>query len=221
MTLRLDRYNRLEPRPNDRDLQNGFAARVHDPLWLLARQWHMGEHQGENASSPVKVKAKVTRTPIDPLHGNDDFNPRKVPAEALVESETDDWWTMGRRIRIGALFQGDAALAQVNGVHLVDPPPPYEAFADHLDGRALWRRRAELALSEDRFGGEIPVDSPDAWDSFRMNYRTRFESAERPLDIRDHHGGPMDWFSADASTETPLMPPMEPEESTLIPTPLE
>lgn len=221
MTLRIDRYHRLESRPNDRDLQNGFAARIHDPLWLLARQWHMGEHQGENASSPVRVDAKIARTPIDPLDGNGDFDPRRVPAEALVESEADDWWTMGRRIRIGALFQEDAALAEVKGVRLADPPPPYEAFAGHLDGRVLWRRRAELALGEGRFGGEIPADSPESWDSFRMNYRARFESAERPLDIRDHHGGPMDWFSADASTEVPLTPPAASEESPLIPTPLE
>lgn len=221
MTLRLDRYHRLESRPNDRDLQNGFAARVHDPLWLLARQWHMGEHQGENASSPVRVDARVARTPIDPLDGDSNFDPRKVPAEALVESETDDWWTMSRRIRIGALFQEDAALEEVRGLRLGDPPPPYEAFADHLDGRALWRRRVELALGEDRFGGEIPADSPEAWDSFKMNYRARFESAERALDIQDHHGGPMDWFSADASTEAPLEPPPSVEESVLVPTPLE
>ncbi len=57
MSARIDRYNRLEPRPNDRDMQTGFAARIHDPLWLLARQWQMGEHQGENASSPVRIDA--------------------------------------------------------------------------------------------------------------------------------------------------------------------
>jgi hypothetical protein len=106
---RIDRNHRLEPRANDRDLHNGFAARIHDPHWLLARQWQMGEHQGENASSPVRVDCTTTATPIEPLDGNADFDPTIVPAETLVESELDHWWTMTRRIRAGALF--DHALA--------------------------------------------------------------------------------------------------------------
>ena len=48
-------YIRLEPRPHERNLEAGFAAAVHDPVWFLARQWQMGEHQGENASSPTWV----------------------------------------------------------------------------------------------------------------------------------------------------------------------
>src|SRR6187455_3557077 len=97
-----DLYHRLESRRGDRDLNNGFAARVHDPLWFLARQWQMGEHQGENASTPVRIECVVSQTPIAPIGGNAAFDPKIVPAEALVESELEDWWTMGRRIRVGA-----------------------------------------------------------------------------------------------------------------------
>ena len=38
-----------------RDLADAAAGIVHDPLWMLTRQWQLGEFQGENASSPVKV----------------------------------------------------------------------------------------------------------------------------------------------------------------------
>ncbi|MER9120812.1 hypothetical protein NKH93_30185 [Mesorhizobium sp. M0954] len=208
MVLRIDRYHRLESRPGDRDLQNGFAARVHDPLWLLARQWQMGEHQGENASSPVRIDCTVTRTPIAPLAGDPAFDPTVVPAEALVESELDDWWTIGRRVRVGERFAANPATAEAKGVRFLDPPPPYDAFAGRLDGRAIWLGRERLGIAEAAFGGDAPpADSPQAWDSFRLNYNTQFDTAERPLAVIDHHGGPMDWYSADAATESPLAEP--------------
>src|SRR5262245_43833262 len=142
MANRIDVYHRLETRPKDRDLQNGFAARLHDPLWLLARQWQMGEHQGENASSPARAECRVTQTPMAPISGNPAFDPRVVPAEALVESETDDWWTLGRRARAGQrIADAHPELRATRELQFADPPPPYDALAGRLDGRAIWRRR--------------------------------------------------------------------------------
>ena len=43
-----------DPRP-------GIEARVHDPLWLLGRQWQLGEFEGEDAGTPLTVRV-VTRT---------------------------------------------------------------------------------------------------------------------------------------------------------------
>lgn len=222
MKRRIDRYYRLESRPGDQDLQNGFAARVHDPLWLLARQWQMGEHQGENASSPVRIECDVTRTPIDAVNGDPAFDPTVVPAEALVESELDDWWTIGRRIRAGDTFKDNAAVAGVAALRLANPPPPYEAFTGRLDGRAIWRARTRLHIPDAAFGADRPpADSPSAWSSTRLNYNMRFETAERPLDVVDHRGGPMDWYSADAATDAPLPDPAPAPFDPAIPAPLE
>ena len=66
---RYDAYARLEPRPGDRDLQRGFEAAVHDPCWFLARQWQMGEHQGENASTPLVVNYRLDAARIGALYG--------------------------------------------------------------------------------------------------------------------------------------------------------
>ena len=46
---------RLEPRPGDPTLASGLEARVHDPLWMLARQWQTGEFRGDDTGSPVAV----------------------------------------------------------------------------------------------------------------------------------------------------------------------
>ena len=53
-------WNRLEPRPRSRDYKASLAAEVRDPLWLLARQWQIGEFQGEDAGSPAFVQYSVT-----------------------------------------------------------------------------------------------------------------------------------------------------------------
>ena len=57
MMYRYDVVRRVEPLPRARDLDRGFAAEVGDPVWFLGRQWQMGEHQGENASSAVLAMA--------------------------------------------------------------------------------------------------------------------------------------------------------------------
>jgi hypothetical protein len=224
MVLHIDKYHQLASRPGDRDLANGFAARIHDPLWLLARQWQMGEHQGENASSPVRIDCAVTRTPIAPLGGDPAFDPTIVPAEALVESELDDWWTMGRRVRVGERLAANPAidLAAAKGVRFLDPPPPYDAFVGRLDGRAVWIAHERLGVPVSAFGDDAPpADSPAVWDSFRLNYHRQFETAERPLAVTDHHGGPMDWYSADAVTDALLAEPVATPMCGVIPVPLE
>ena len=91
-------YRRLEPYPPYTDLQRGFAAEIADPAWMLGRQWQVGEHAGEDASTPVLVELDVAHTPLEPVAGLD---PTVVPAEPLIEGAAEDWWTIGRRARVG------------------------------------------------------------------------------------------------------------------------
>ena len=62
---RFDLERRVEQALPAGDLGEGFAARLGDPVWLLARQWQLGEQQGENASSPVTVSYRVASSPIE------------------------------------------------------------------------------------------------------------------------------------------------------------
>ncbi len=208
---------RLEPRPHERNLAEGFGAAVQDPVWFLARQWQMGEHQGENASSPVWVDYRLRRRAIaaaDPR-----FDPTVTPAEAIVESEVDDWWTMGRRVRIGRGFAGrglDPSLL------FHRPPPPYEEFEGMPDGLLVWRARATLGLGPDAFPEAVPADSTPAWDSEQLLYEqtatTSFHAGGQQLTVRRHRGGRLDWYSVDAG---PAGAPADAgEEREAIPTPL-
>jgi hypothetical protein len=90
-------WNRLEPQTTADDLETGVAAPIHDPLWLLARQWQVGEFQGEDAGTPITARwraqaAPLTRCHFGPLAPNTQlqaakFDARAIPLETLVERQ--------------------------------------------------------------------------------------------------------------------------------------
>lgn len=93
------KWTRLEPYSRDTTLQYGLNAEVHDPLWLLARQWQLLEFWGEDAGSPIWANLDVTYAPITRYHLRPPDVPLSqikvtgqtlngsVPLEALVERE--------------------------------------------------------------------------------------------------------------------------------------
>lgn len=61
-------WNRLEPRPRtDDDFERCLRNEVHDPLWMLARQWQFGELQGEEAGSCITAKVALRESRIAQL----------------------------------------------------------------------------------------------------------------------------------------------------------
>ena len=59
-------WMRLEPVSRNSEMKASLQARVYDPLWLLARQWQLGEFQGEDNGSPITARwqgesARITR----------------------------------------------------------------------------------------------------------------------------------------------------------------
>src|SRR5262245_1660803 len=77
-------WRRLEPRSRESDVQIGLQARVHDPLWLLGRQWQVGEFKGEDAGSPV-----VSRLEADSF-GLTRYLPRALPATGTATGQPLD-----------------------------------------------------------------------------------------------------------------------------------
>jgi hypothetical protein len=81
-------WNRLEGRPRADKFDRALAAEVRDPLWMLTRQWQLGEFRGDDAGSPIFAKLRVETTrlrkyqaadgPVEPF--SDD-----IPLEARVE----------------------------------------------------------------------------------------------------------------------------------------
>ncbi|MFM7843879.1 MAG: hypothetical protein ACKPEY_06560 [Planctomycetota bacterium] len=212
MSSNWSNYVRLEPRTLDFAKEEGMAAAVHDPLWFLCRQWQFGEHQGENASSPVLLQYRMKSSPIGTADGIAD--PRVVPAEAILESELDDWWTIGRRIRLGQLVKAklDHEADGYKSLLFLEPPPPYQRFKGEPDGLLVWKKRNGLGLAAADFGSQVPPDqeSQPAWASRELIYRQTEESAfqtpEQRLVVDRHLGGRMDWYSVRAVEAPPPLP---------------
>jgi hypothetical protein len=49
-------WNRLEPQPKTNDLSVALRCEIRDALWMLARQWQMGEFRAEDAGTCAFVK---------------------------------------------------------------------------------------------------------------------------------------------------------------------
>jgi hypothetical protein len=49
----LTTWTRIEPQPRDASMERSLQAQIRDPLWLLARQWQVGEFLGDDAGSPI------------------------------------------------------------------------------------------------------------------------------------------------------------------------
>lgn len=81
-------WNRVEGRPRTVDFQRALRCEVRDALWMITRQWQVGEFNAEDAGSPVFAKAHVATTRLTRLRCGDapatDFD-EAVPLEARVE----------------------------------------------------------------------------------------------------------------------------------------
>jgi hypothetical protein len=77
-------WTRLEPRTRIEDPAPGMEARVYDPLWSLARQWQIGEFEGEDAGTPVQASIQLHVAPISR------FLPQKIAAGETKQSHSYD-----------------------------------------------------------------------------------------------------------------------------------
>ena len=88
---------RLHPESADDTMVTSVQARIHDPLWLLGRQWQFGELRHDGGATPVDVRVEGTSSPFTRLRGgiaatssagSVPIKAAQMPLEALVERET-------------------------------------------------------------------------------------------------------------------------------------
>jgi hypothetical protein len=84
-------WNRLEGRPRTTDFDRALRAEVRDPLWMLARQWQLGEFRGTDGGSPVTATYSVTASP--PGRFRSDADPTgpagPLPSDRPLESTAE------------------------------------------------------------------------------------------------------------------------------------
>jgi hypothetical protein len=160
-------WTRLEPRTRTAGL-TPVEARIADPLWLLGRQWQIGELQGEDAGSPVQAKLSYSASRLSrwapslpPAAAARVLGP-DVPLDVLVEAEgapaspAATGWDLRIALEAGLRLlellgaraaDGAGPLAAAYGPLPPDPSEPPDAEAARLralaagrvpDGRRLW-----------------------------------------------------------------------------------
>jgi hypothetical protein len=74
-------------------VQEGLQARIKDPLWMLGKQWQVGEFRAEDGGQPVRVELEVQDRQLNTISWQEadtavteTFDP-KVPLEMKVEEE--------------------------------------------------------------------------------------------------------------------------------------
>lgn len=155
-------WNRLEGRPRRPDFDRALQAEVRDPLWMITRQWQMGEFIGEDAGSPVTAKVAWATDGVTELHMpsgvTQPYNP-ELPLEAVIEAREVPLTLAGRlhngdlRLALGRRWKrllsdtGHAALIADfrNRYPFVAPDPAIEADNAVTAHAAVWQTQAAIA----------------------------------------------------------------------------
>jgi hypothetical protein len=177
-------WNRLEGRAREVEFNRALQAQVHDPLWMLARQWQFGEFKGEDTGSAVTAKMARTVAPIDGVQaGGQSFEAysAELPLETRVERLPLGLTpvaraALGRQFlkRLGSAAASlPASAAPYDPAHYralfaqvfplsepqLDPTDPADAVAVARDRSALPAQRMLMALARRAVDGGALYDA--------------------------------------------------------------
>lgn len=106
-------WNRIEGRPRSVEFDRALRVEVRDALWMLTRQWQLGEFHGDDAGSPVLAKVQMSESKLASFQARDGTPvaiDETVPLEATVERRSLDLIAAGGvaaldvRAAIGRMF---------------------------------------------------------------------------------------------------------------------
>ena len=117
-------WNRLEGRPRTEDFDRALKAEVRDGLWMLSKQWQMGEFKGDDAGSPILAKAHLQATRLTKYQAGETTQSfdRDVPLEVKVEQQRlpfqigDQYVSLDLRLLMGRQW--------LKMLKTLDPPDP-------------------------------------------------------------------------------------------------
>ncbi len=96
-------WNRLEGRPRRHDFDRALKAEVRDALWMLTKQWQMGEFKGDDAGSPITARLHMDRTRLTkyrPRGADPQPFDNEVPLEAKVERRPVPFVSGGQKMQL-------------------------------------------------------------------------------------------------------------------------
>jgi hypothetical protein len=176
LSIDFDVWQRLEPIINKKkDTFTDIDVAIHDPAWMLARQWQIGEFEGEDAASPVKINLKTRQNKISKIvftnhntagNGNDiasfiNYN-ENLPLEVYVERvypnvfPREDKLDLQTRVRIGVQFQRELN-SVIRNTEPTIPTNVIANFKNFLTSESVSNVSPSLAFNETLEGNESDI----------------------------------------------------------------
>ena len=150
-------WNRLEARPRSQSFTRALQAEVRDALWMLTKQWQMGEFRGSDAGSPVfaKILMQTTRlTKYQPAGGSPELFDESIPLETKVERRPIPLHRKGRVISLD--------------LRLVMARQWFSLIADVADYRKDYIAAYPITTPDPARADNVDVcASPEVWDTFQ------------------------------------------------------
>ncbi len=177
-------WNRLEARPRSQSFERALQAEVRDALWMLTRQWQMGEFRGSDNGSPVfaKLLMQTTRlTKYQPARGAVEPFDATLPLETKVERRRLPLHRQGRLLSLDlrlvmarqwlsliASLPNDYRQAYITAYPIATPDPAQPIDADvcgHPDAWESFEAFAGRAMDGGAFYEFLVADaSHHPWD---------------------------------------------------------
>jgi hypothetical protein len=101
-------WEKIQPLPKSNDIEDALRCEVHDPLWLLARQWQMGEFKAEDAGMAAFAHINALSCPVQRLlvfNGNAiSYDAEEKPINSLIE-QISPLFDLSLRLEAGRKWQ--------------------------------------------------------------------------------------------------------------------
>lgn len=150
-------WNRLESRPRSQNFDRALRAEVRDALWMLTKQWQMGEFRGSDAGSPVFAKLLLSTTRLTKYRAADgapQLFDSSIPLEAKVER---------RPVPLHRQLQSLAL-----DLRLVMARQWFALIADVADYRTAFTTAYPIAKPDPTQSKDVEVCShPEVWETYQ------------------------------------------------------
>lgn len=150
-------WNRLEARPRSQSFERALQAEIRDALWMLTKQWQMGEFRGSDAGSPVfaKMLMQTTRlTKYQAASGSTELFDYSIPLETKVERRPVPMQRKGRVISLD--------------LRLVMARQWFSLIADVASYQAAFIAAYPIPKPDPTKADDVDLcGSPEVWDTFQ------------------------------------------------------
>lgn len=190
-------WNRLEPRPRKKEFGQVVRAEVHDPLWMLARQWQFGEFKGEDTGSAIFAKIQIEQTQIKKFQAGGDSKIVNLKEEDALEQVVESVpLKIGfkARVKAGQYFFKllDAYMMNEQGYKekLLELYPIQKIEIEDSDTSEIKVQKAHL-LANTGLVQFLEVFAGNAFDGFKLyeDFRNNLTASIDSIKIHPNHQG--------------------------------